>query len=92
MKTMAGWIFGVFGLGLALGNYLPVPGAVASHDVVAESELTTRLSEAFEGKAEKILFLKADEGLEYRDVMRVMELCRDAGADEIGLITEKKTG
>ena len=58
---------------------------------VAEAELTTRLSEAFEGKAEKILFLKADEGLEYRDVMRVMELCRDAGADEIGLITEKKT-
>ncbi len=59
---------------------------------IAESELVTKLSEAFEGKAEKILFLKADEGLEYRDVMRVMELCRDAGADEIGLITEKKTG
>ena len=59
---------------------------------VAEAELTSKLSDAFEGKAEKILFLKADEGLEYRDVMRVMELCRDAGADEIGLITEKKTG
>jgi len=59
---------------------------------IAESELVTKLSEAFEGKAEKILFLKADEGLEYRDVMRVMELCRDGGADEIGLITEKKTG
>ena len=58
---------------------------------VAESELTTRLSEAFEGKSERILFLKADEGLEYRDVIRVMELCRDGGADEIGLITEKKT-
>ena len=58
---------------------------------VAEAELTTKLSEAFEGKAERILFLKADEGLEYRDVMRVMELCRDGGADEIGLITEKKT-
>ena len=59
---------------------------------IAEAELVTKLSEAFEGKAEKILFLKADEGLEYRDVMRVMELCRDGGADEIGLITEKKTG
>ncbi len=63
-------------------NMVPIP----------ESELVTKLSEAFEGKAEKILFLKADEGLEYRDVMRIMELCRDAGADEIGLITEKKTG
>jgi len=58
---------------------------------VAEAELVTKLSEAFEGKSERILFLKADEGLEYRDVMRLMELCRDGGADEIGLITEKKT-
>ena len=59
---------------------------------IAESELVSKLRDAFEGKAEKILFLKADEGLEYRDVVRVMELCRDGGADEIGLITEKKTG
>ena len=63
-------------------NLVPIP----------ESELVSKLRDAFEGKAEKILFLKADVGLEYRDVMRIMELCRDAGADEIGLITEKKTG
>ena len=63
-------------------NLVPIP----------ESELVSKLRDAFEGKAEKILFLKADEGLEYRDVVRVMELCRDGGADEIGLITEKKTG
>ena len=62
-------------------NMVPIP----------ESELVIKLSDAFEGKAEKILFLKADEGLEYRDVMRIMELCRDGGADEIGLITEKRT-
>lgn len=59
---------------------------------VAEAELVTKLVAAFEGKAERILFLKADEALEYRDVMRVMELCRDGGADEIGLITDKKAG
>ena len=58
---------------------------------VAESELPTKLSEEFEGKTERILFLKADEALEYGDVLRVMDLCRDAGADEIGLITEVKT-
>jgi biopolymer transport protein ExbD len=58
---------------------------------VAETELVTKLSDTFEGKAEKILFLKADEALEYGDVLRVMDLCRDAGADEIGLITEVKT-
>jgi biopolymer transport protein ExbD len=59
---------------------------------IAESELITKLTEEFEGKAQKILFLKADEALEYGDVLRVMDLCRDAGADEIGLITEKKAG
>ena len=59
---------------------------------IPETELVTRLSELFAGKTERILFLKADEGLEYRDVMRLMELCRDAGADEIGLITERTTG
>jgi biopolymer transport protein TolR len=57
---------------------------------VAESELATRLNEAFENKSEKVLFLKADEGLDYGDVLRVMDLCRDGGADEIGLITEVK--
>ncbi len=63
-------------------NMVPIP----------ESELVTKLRDAFAGKTEQILFLKADEGLEYRDVLRLMELCRDGGADEIGLITERKTG
>jgi len=58
---------------------------------ITESELPTKLIEEFEGKAERVLFLKADEALEYGDVLRVMDLCRDGGADEIGLITEIKT-
>jgi biopolymer transport protein TolR len=58
---------------------------------VAESEIVTRLTAEFESKSEKILFLKADEDLAYSDVLRIMDLCRDAGADEIGLITEEKT-
>lgn len=58
---------------------------------IAETELPTKLSDEFEGKSEKVLFLKADEGLDYGDVLRVMDLCRDGGADEIGLITEIKT-
>ena len=58
---------------------------------VAQSEIVERISDEFEDKSEKILFLKADEGLAYGDVLRVMDLCREAGADEIGLITEQKT-
>jgi biopolymer transport protein ExbD len=59
---------------------------------IAESELPIRLSEEFGGKAEKVLFLKADESLDYRDVLHVMGLCRDGGADDIGLIVEQKAG
>ncbi len=59
---------------------------------ITEAELSTKLAEKFAGKAERVLFLKADEGLEYRDVLHLMELCRDGGADEIALITDRKTG
>jgi biopolymer transport protein ExbD len=58
---------------------------------VTESELPTKLNEEFEGKTDRVLFLKADEGLAYGDVLRVMDLCRAGGADTIGLITEPKT-
>ena len=57
---------------------------------ITESELPTKLSEEFEGKSERVLFLKADEALDYGDVLRVMDLCRDGGADQIGLITDVK--
>ena len=58
---------------------------------IAEAELAIKLADKFEGKAERVLFLKADEGLEYGDVLQLMDLCRDGGADDIGLITDRKT-
>ncbi len=54
-----------------------------------QQELPTALAAKFEGKSENVLFLKADERLEYREVLNLMSLCRDGGADEIGLITER---
>ena len=56
-----------------------------------QQELPTALAAKFEGKTEHVLFLKADERLEYREVLEIMSLCRDGGADEIGLITERVT-
>jgi len=40
--------------------------------------------------AEKMIYLKADQELEYEEVMKVMDLCREAGVEEISLIAEKK--
>lgn len=38
----------------------------------------------------RMIYLKADENLEYAEVMKVMDLVREAGVEEISLIAEKK--
>jgi len=40
--------------------------------------------------AEKMIYLRADEELAYSEVMKIMDLCREAGVEEISLIAEKK--
>jgi biopolymer transport protein TolR len=39
---------------------------------------------------DKVVFLKADIELPYSEVMKVMDWCREAGAEEVALIVEKK--
>jgi len=38
----------------------------------------------------KVVYLKADENLEYSEVMKIMDYCREAGVEEIALIAEQK--
>jgi TolR protein len=59
---------------------------------VQESEMTTRLNELLENKKEKIVLIKADEEVEYSAVMTAMDQLRQAGIEDIGLITERKKG
>jgi biopolymer transport protein TolR len=51
-------------------------------------ELRDRLQDIDEG--DKIIFLKADSELAYSEVMKVMDLCREAGVEQIALIAEAK--
>ena len=37
-----------------------------------------------------MVYLKADEGLAYSEVMKVMDFVREAGCEEIALIAERK--
>jgi len=39
-------------------------------------------------EGERLIYLKGDEGLEYDEIMKVMDLCREAGVEEIALIAE----
>jgi biopolymer transport protein ExbD len=39
---------------------------------------------------DKVVYLKADIELPYSEVMRIMDLCREAGAEEVALIVDRK--
>jgi biopolymer transport protein ExbD len=54
------------------------------------NELVPQLKERLEDLPEgaKLVYLKADQELEYAEVMTVMDLMREAGVEEIALIAE----
>jgi biopolymer transport protein TolR len=59
---------------------------------VQESEMATKVNELLENAKEKIVLIKADEEVEYGAVMAAMDQLRQAGIEDIGLITERKKG
>ena len=59
---------------------------------IGEQELSRRVAEILENMKEKIVLIKADEEVEYSAVMAAMDQLRQAGVEDIGLITERKKG
>src|SRR6478609_9687034 len=59
---------------------------------VGEGELATKVTELLENSKDKIVLIKADEEVEYSAVMAAMDQLRQAGIEDIGLITERKKG
>jgi biopolymer transport protein TolR len=57
---------------------------------VQEGELATKINELLETKKEKNVVIKADEEVEYGAVMAAMDQLRQAGLEDIGLITERR--
>ena len=57
-----------------------------------QQDLVQKLKEALEERADtqKLVYLKADNQLPYEEVMKVMDLCREAGVEEVALIAEQK--
>jgi len=53
-------------------------------------QLKERLEDVPEGS--RVVYLKADAELPYSEVMKVMDLAREAGVEEVALIAEQKTG
>jgi biopolymer transport protein TolR len=59
---------------------------------IREDDLTAQIGAALEDKKEKIVLIKGDEDAPYSSIMATMDRLRAANIENIGLITEKKTG
>ena len=54
-----------------------------------ERRLGDRLMEIFKTRAEKVVFVKGDPDLEFREVAKAIDIAKGAGIDKIGLMTAK---
>jgi biopolymer transport protein ExbD len=57
---------------------------------VTDADLTKRIMDTLEAKKEKVVLIRADEEVDYGAVMSAMDHLREAGVEDIGLVTEPK--
>ena len=57
-----------------------------------QAELLPKVKEKLQDLPEgsRMIYLKADDALAYAEVMKVMDLCREAGTEEVALIAERR--
>jgi biopolymer transport protein TolR len=64
-------------------------GAVYLNDkVVPAGGLEGRLRDLYRDRADKTAYLKADQGLQYGQVVETMDRVRRAGVEKLGMVTE----
>jgi biopolymer transport protein TolR len=56
---------------------------------VMAAKLQDRLQEIFKTRAERVVFIKGDKDLEFREVAFAIDAAKGAGIDKIGLMTPK---
>ena len=65
------------------------PALKINQDDVTWQSLQGRLEEIFKTRAEKVMFIKADNELEFSEVAQVIDIAHAAGVEKVGLITAK---
>ncbi len=58
-----------------------------NQEATDEFRLGLRLEEIFKTRAERVVFVKGDPGLEFQEVARVIDIAKGAGIDKVGLMT-----
>lgn len=58
-------------------------------ETVTTENLGKRLEDVFKTRAERVVFVKGDPDLEFRDVATAIDIAKGAGIDKVGLMTPK---
>jgi len=69
------------------------PGQAPAYKInetdVAKSELLPRLTDIYANRAERVMFVKGDDDVDFRYIADVVDIGRSANVDHIGLMTPK---
>ena len=69
------------------------PGALPTYKInetdVQKAELLPKLTDIYANRAERIMFVKGDDNVDFRYVAEVIDIGRAANVDHIGLMTPK---
>jgi len=60
-----------------------------NQEVTDETKLGQRLEEIFKTRAERVVFVKGDSDLEFKEVAKAIDIAHGAGIDKVGLMTAK---
>ncbi|HZU31319.1 MAG TPA: biopolymer transporter ExbD [Candidatus Angelobacter sp.] len=60
--------------------------------MVGPEELTNKVKERLQNKTNKQVFVRADARAKYKSVVDVVDDVRSAGVDQLGLLTEQRSG
>ncbi len=60
-----------------------------NQDDVAKSELLSRLTAIYANRAERVMFVKGDDDVDFAKVAEVIDIGTAAGVDHVGLMTPK---
>ncbi len=65
------------------------PGLKINQEDATWDNLQQRLTDVYKTRAEKVMFVKGDNGIPFADVANVIDIAHAAGVDKVGLITAK---
>jgi len=72
-----------------LDNKGEPPSYMINEDAFAKASLEPKLAEIFAARQEKVMFIKGDKDLEYGKIAEVIDFGKQAGVDNIGIITPR---